>query len=97
VLKGEAFGLYQIESLASGIPLIQPGLGAFPEIIGSTGGGLIYTPNTPEKLAAAIAEILSDRDRLEKMSHAGRRSVEQFFDSRKLTDKMISIYENLTR
>ena len=41
VLKGEAFGLYQAEALASGVPLIQPDIGAFPEIVNSSGGGLI--------------------------------------------------------
>ena len=55
VLKGEAFGLYQLEALASGVPLVQPALGAFPEISKATGGGVIYEPNTatalPEKLS----------------------------------------------
>jgi glycosyltransferase involved in cell wall biosynthesis len=48
VLKGEAFGTYQLESLACGTPLVQPALGAFPEIAMTTGGGVIYEPNTPQ-------------------------------------------------
>lgn len=95
VLKGEAFGLYQLESLASGIPLVQPALGAFPEIIGATGGGLIYEPNTPEALAGKLAELLSDPVRIAELGAAGRRSVEQKFDCRKLTLDMVEVYENL--
>ncbi|WP_053182884.1 glycosyltransferase family 4 protein, partial [Sunxiuqinia dokdonensis] len=38
VLNGEAFGLYQLEALASGIPLVQPELGAFPEVVGLSEG-----------------------------------------------------------
>jgi glycosyltransferase involved in cell wall biosynthesis len=93
VLKGEAFGLYQVEALASGVPLVQPDLGAFPEIIGATGGGVLYHPNTAEALAASLSAVLSDPARLEQMSQAGRRSVEEKFDCKQLTKKMVEVYE----
>jgi glycosyltransferase involved in cell wall biosynthesis len=95
VLKGEAFGLYQLEALASGIPLVQPDLGAFPEIIRKTGGGTIYTPNTSSALAKALGESLSDRNKLLKMSQDGRKGVIDSFDCRVLTHQMIEIYEDL--
>ena len=97
VLKGEAFGLYQIEALASGVPLVQPELGAFPEIIQATGGGVIYHPNTPDALAAALSKVLSDRSALDQMSRLGRKSVEDDFDCRKLTRKMVEVYEKVIR
>lgn len=95
VLKGEAFGLYQIEALASGIPLVQPALGAFPEIINASDGGLIYEPNTPETLAETLAEVLLNPARLEAMSLAGRKAVEEQFDCSVLSQKMVSIYQTL--
>jgi len=95
VLKGEAFGLYQIEALASGVPLVQPDLGAFPEIIEATGGGVVYHPNTAELLAITLSDILSDPVRLEQMSRQGRKSVENTFDCRKLTGKMVEVYEKV--
>ena len=39
VLNGEAFGLYMLEAMAAGIPMVQPALGAFPEVIEISGGG----------------------------------------------------------
>ena len=51
VRNGEAFGMYLLESMASGIPVVQPSLGAFPEIISLSGGGIVYQPNTPEELS----------------------------------------------
>jgi glycosyltransferase involved in cell wall biosynthesis len=95
VLKGEAFGLYQIEALASGIPLVQPELGAFPEIIGATGGGVTYQPNSAEALAIKLSEILSDPVLLDRLSRAGRESVESHFDAGKITRKMVEIYQTL--
>lgn len=97
VLKGEAFGRYQIEALASGVPLVQPELGAFPEIIEASGGGTIYRPNTAEALASKLAEVLSDPGRLAEMSRTGRKSVEDSFDCRKLTLNMIRVYESVIR
>jgi len=92
VLKGEAFGLYQVEALASGVPLVQPELGAFPEIIGSTGGGVLYKPNTPEALAEALARALCNRPALEQMSRDGRNAVEALYDCRKLAGTMVELY-----
>lgn len=95
VLKGEAFGRYQIESIASGIPVVQPSVGAFPEIVNATGGGVIYNPNTPEALASKLVEVFSDKDNLKKMSNKGRESIINNFTSKQLTKKMIKIYEKL--
>ncbi|MCX6304908.1 MAG: glycosyltransferase family 4 protein [Bacteroidetes bacterium] len=97
VLKGEAFGLYQVEALASGVPLVQPQLGAFPEIIHASRGGVLYHPNTTESLAFALSDLLTDPFRLEHLSRAGRKSVEDEFDCRKLTKKMVEVYEKVIR
>ncbi len=35
-IYGEAFGLYVIEALAAGVPVVQPRTGAFPELIEAT-------------------------------------------------------------
>jgi glycosyltransferase involved in cell wall biosynthesis len=96
VLQGEAYGLYQIEAMASGIPLVQPALGAFPEIIESSGGGVLYSPNNPASLATKLAHVLSDPVALEQMSRSGRKSVEEKFDCRKLTKKMVEVYKKLS-
>lgn len=93
VLEGEAFGLYQIESLASGIPLVQPKLGAFPEIIEASGGGVIYQPNSAETLAQKLVEVLSNPEQIKLMSINGRKSVEEKFNTKILIQRMIEVYE----
>jgi len=95
VLKGEAFGLYQIESLASGVPLVQPAIGAFPEIIEMSGGGVTYSPNTASALAAKLAEILESPARIEQMSRMGIESVSRNFNCISLTKKMVNLYQQI--
>ncbi len=96
VIKGEAFGLYQLEAMASGIPVVQPALGAFPEVVEVTGGGVIYAPNTPEALAEKLTEVLSQPEKLIQMSVAGRKAIEEKFNNKVLTLNMVKIYEKVS-
>jgi glycosyltransferase involved in cell wall biosynthesis len=41
----EPKGLPVLEAMASGVPVIQPNWGSFPEMIDRTGGGCSSTPN----------------------------------------------------
>ena len=95
VLKGEAFGLYQLEALASGVPLVQPALGAFPEIIEATGGGVVYRPNTSSALAAKLSDVLGSAEQIEQMSTEGIKAVRRQFNCRNLTRKMVEIYQQI--
>ncbi|MEI6434292.1 MAG: glycosyltransferase family 4 protein [Bacteroidota bacterium] len=94
-LKGEAFGLYQLEAMASGIPVVQPALGGFPEIIQKSGGGMVYHPNNAATLAETISSLLSDPEKLTALGFAGRKGVEDHFDCRRISEKLILIYKSL--
>jgi len=96
VLKGEAFGVYQLESLACGIPLVQPQLGAFPEIIEQTGGGVTYGPNTAEELCKSWANTLVNNDKINTMSKAGYDAVLEKYNIDKVSESVLSIYKSLT-
>ena len=95
VKNGEAFGIYLTEALAAGIPVVQPKLGAFPEIVDISKGGLIYYPNTAEKLAESLALLFNNKDKLSQLSINGHRSIEDHFNIHKLSDKMIAEYQQL--
>ena len=93
VLKGEAFGLFQLEALASGIPIVQPALGAFPEVVNLSKAGENYSPNTAEFLADKWAEVLSNPEKLNEMSQNGRKAVEEIFNLEKTTETLVGVYE----
>lgn len=96
VLKGEAFGTYQLESMACGVPLVQPDLGAFPEIIEKTGGGVIYSPNTADAMSEKWKEILDDPQKILTMSKNGKKAVAEIYEI-DASSKMVSdVYKKLT-
>ena len=94
VRNGEAFGIYLLECMVSGIPVVQPALGAFPEIVGLTGGGVIYKENTPEDLAIALEKLLSDPEKMDQLSKAGKEGVEKHFHIDVQAERMIEVYES---
>ncbi len=71
----ESFGLYVIESLAAGTPLVQPEVATFPELISDTGGGLLCGPNNAGALVEALEPMLQDPERLRNLGSRGRQSV----------------------
>lgn len=95
VRNGEAFGMYLPELMASGIPIIQPALGAFPELVNLSSGGVIYEPNTPAELAQTWAKVLADKSYLGSLSHQARRGVEQYFNIHDHAREMIDVYKRM--
>ncbi len=77
-LYGEGFGLYLIEVLAAGVPVVQPRHAAFPELVEATGGGVIAEANAAA-LATGIEHLLLDPARLRALGEAGRRAVGERF------------------
>lgn len=95
VRNGEAFGMYLPELMASGIPIVQPALGAFPEIVEKSGGGRIYTPNNPATLADTWATLLSNTEELQGLGIQARRGVEQYFNIHDHAKEMIGVYQKM--
>jgi glycosyltransferase involved in cell wall biosynthesis len=95
VRNGEAFGIYIAESLASGIPVVQPALGAFPEVLAATGGGVIYEENNPEALSTALKQLLDDPVRLMHLSEQARIGAEQHLNITHLANKLVETYNEV--
>ncbi len=96
-LYGEAFGLYLIEALASGVPVVQPHTAAFPELIMSTGGGLTCEPGNPKALADALEKILMDHELRRQLRETGRRNVLEHYHVEAMTGKIVQAFEKISQ
>ncbi|MFC1714228.1 glycosyltransferase family 4 protein [Candidatus Poribacteria bacterium] len=93
----EAFGIYIIEALASGVPVVQPRHGAFPELLEATGGGILYEPNDPDALADAIESLVLDPQRARELGRRGREVVLKKFSVEYMACEMVKAMETVTK
>lgn len=88
----EPKGLYVLEALASGVPVVQPRHGSFPELIEQTGGGLLVEPGNPADLANALGQLLQNRPHLEDLGRRGKEAVFQKFHAKGMAQTTLAIY-----
>jgi len=92
VRKYDGYGLYLLEANASGIPVVQPATGAFPEIVERTGGGIIYSPDTVSELADNLTKLLKDRKKLASLGEMGSRMVRQELSLARMSAGLAEVY-----
>jgi glycosyltransferase involved in cell wall biosynthesis len=90
-----AYGLYVLEALAMGVPVVQPAIGCFPEMIALTGGGLLYEPNTAERLAQTLEPLLLDPPAARRLGAQGRVGMLRAFNIERTAEEMIRIFEQV--
>jgi glycosyltransferase involved in cell wall biosynthesis len=91
---GEPFGMTLLESMASGVPVVATDFGGPPFIV-HPGGGRIVPMRDVEKLAAALIEIVSNRELQKSMGEFNRRRVEAEFDWSRSLDRMEIVYQHV--
>lgn len=90
---GESFGLYVIEANACGVPAVEPDHAGLTEVMGQTGGGILYKPGDQSSLAKALASLLNDEPRRQSLGAEGRASVLERFSTSAMSRSVASILE----
>jgi glycosyltransferase involved in cell wall biosynthesis len=88
----EPKGLFVLESLAAGVPVVQPHHGAFPEMLRATGGGVLFTPEDDSDLADKLVELLVDEERRSRLAKQGQHAVLTRFSVGPMADRAVEIY-----
>jgi len=83
---GEAFGLYVIEALAVGVPVVQPRHGGFPEILERTDGGLLVEANSISALVDGLEALVCDPDRALELGLRGREETVAYYSAERMAE-----------
>jgi glycosyltransferase involved in cell wall biosynthesis len=75
----EPKGMFLLEAMACGVPVVQPRRGAFPEIVGRTNGGVIVKPDDPDALADGLRALWQDPQKAASLGQAGAAGVRQHY------------------
>lgn len=86
----EAFGLYLLEAMASGVPVVQPDASSFPEIIANSGCGVLVPPGDPVALARAWYDLIQNHTALPSLGAKGRRAAEQSYSVEAMRERYLA-------
>jgi glycosyltransferase involved in cell wall biosynthesis len=89
----EPKGLYVLEALANGTPVVEPAHGAFPELMETTGGGILCEPNSVPALAEALASLMDDPGRRAELGRRGREAVHERFSDTIMAERTVELYQ----
>jgi glycosyltransferase involved in cell wall biosynthesis len=88
----EPKGLFVLEALANGVPVVQPAHGAFPELIEETGGGILVTPESAVDLAEGINSLINDPEQRKRMATRGKEVVHQSYGAARMAQDTLEVY-----
>jgi glycosyltransferase involved in cell wall biosynthesis len=91
----EPKGVFLLEAMASGVPVVQPRRGAFTEIVEKTGGGLLVAPDDPAALGDGLYELWKDRAKADALGARGFQGVRKHYSVERSTDRLMDVYESL--
>lgn len=92
----EGFPYVLLEAMALERPVVATDVGGCPEVVSPGETGLLVPPHRPDRLAAAILELLEDRERASRMGRAGARRVRREFDLDTMIGSHATLYQELT-
>jgi len=88
----EPKGLFALEAMACGVPLVQPRHGAFPEMIEKTGGGLLVEPQNAKSLAEGLLRLIGEPELTEKLGRNGYEGVRRYYSAGQMADHALDAY-----
>jgi glycosyltransferase involved in cell wall biosynthesis len=91
----EPKGVFVLEALASGVPVVQPRRGAFTEMVEKTGGGLLVKPDDPAALAEGLYALWSDRNLAHSLGERGFAGVREHYSIQRSADRQLEVYNKL--
>jgi glycosyltransferase involved in cell wall biosynthesis len=82
--------------VASGVPVVQPDHGAFPEIVEATKGGILCKPDDLNALVEALDSLLQDDLRRDQITTAGIPAVRELYSATRMAERFEEVLTSVT-
>jgi glycosyltransferase involved in cell wall biosynthesis len=92
----EPKGVFLLEAMACGVPVVQPRRGTFTEVVEKTGGGLLVAPDDPSALADGLYKLWQDRPLAEALGERGFHGVRAHYSVGNSADRLLEAYGSAT-
>ena len=93
----EPKGMFLLESMAAGVPVLQPRRGAFTEVVEKTGGGLLVPPDDVDAVAEGLHKLWSDRTLSATLADRAFEGVRAHYTIAQSAVRQIEVYELAVR
>jgi glycosyltransferase involved in cell wall biosynthesis len=91
----EPKGMFVLEAMASGVPVVQPRRGGFSEIVERTGGGILVDADDPGKLSDGLYTLWSDSSLRADLAERAFHGVRAHYTVAKSADRLTDVYESV--
>lgn len=93
-LAYETFGIVVVEAMSHGTPVIARNLGAYPELIGLSNGGLLF--NNSAEIFQAIEQLATNDSLRDELGGAARSAAQTHWTPKVHVDRYLSTIDSLT-
>jgi glycosyltransferase involved in cell wall biosynthesis len=83
------------EYLMAGVPVLASDFPDLRQVVLEAQAGYVVDPSNPEKIAAALRSMLSDRVKLAEMAANARRAASENYNWEKESQKLLAVYQEI--
>lgn len=91
----ETFGLTTLDAMAMRLPCVVTAVGGNPEQVTDGENGRVVPDRSPEQIAEALVDILSDPTKKEAFGQAGYQRAHAYFDIDRMVNEVEGVYFEL--
>jgi glycosyltransferase involved in cell wall biosynthesis len=92
----EPKGLFLLEAMACGIPVVQPRHGAFPEMVTRTSGGILVEPGDVDSLADGLYALWKDPALRAALGQSAFDGVRRHYTVAQSADRLLDVFRGRT-
>ncbi|HVG17630.1 MAG TPA: glycosyltransferase family 4 protein [Blastocatellia bacterium] len=92
----EPKGIFLLEAMACGVPVVQPRRGAFTEVIKKTRGGLLVEPDDADALADGLLTLWKNPSLVDELGRNGFDAVREHYSAARMAGRALEAYADIS-